>query len=385
MADNDEQKTEQKSHKKWEEARDQGELPRSQEIATFAVLTVMILYFSMMRGRSLEALGSITADFLRFDRHLALNAESLDDFLLSPFLKTVALLAPLFGVIILVSTVVNMGQTGFNIAKDRLQFNWGHLDPIKGAGKLVSVRAWIEGGKSILKISVFLYLAYYTLKGATQAIIELPVRELRDQIDLLIDLSIKVGTRIVILMAALSLGDYFYQWWHFQERLKMTPAELKEEMKEQEGDPLIRQRMRSLRMEMTRKRMMAEVKKADVIVTNPTHYAVAIRYDKDRLPAPFVCAKGTQYLAARIREIGSECGIPIIENPPIARALYKQVKVGHMVPSEFYRVIAELLAFVFLLKRRSGGRRIYSGLPLRPRLKAALPPGTPSAPAHPAA
>ena len=146
----------------------------------------------------------------------------------------------------------------------------------------------------------------------------------------------------------------------------MTPREVKDETKEHEGDPLIRQRMRSLRMQMARRRMMSDVANADLIVTNPAHYAVAIAYNLEKMPAPYVCAKGTRYLAQRIVEIAKREEVPIVENPPIARALYKKVKIGQMIPSEFYRAVAELLAFVYMLKnRRPTGRLTPHRLPTR--------------------
>lgn len=372
MAENDQEKTEQKSQKKWDEARDKGELPRSQEVSTFVVFTIVIIYFRMLHLRWFDSFGDLMKTYLHFDSFLDLNAANLSTFLLHPVLKATLIVAPFFLIILFVSIFVNMAQTGFSLAKDKMELKFEKLDPIKGFKRMASLKQVVEGGKSVAKIGLFAYIAFVTMTGAVPEIVELPAHDLRYQIGFMTGLTLKMAIRTTILMAAFALGDYLFQWWQFQEKLKMTPREVKDELKEQEGDPLIKQRMRSIRMEMARKRMINDVPLADVIITNPTHFAVAIRYDLKVNPAPIVCAKGVEHLAARIREIAVENGVPIIENPPIARALYRHVKVGHPVPSEFYRVIAELLAFVMMLKRRPGGAG-NAGKPLRPRLKSALP------------
>lgn len=374
MAEEAQDKTEQKSQKKWEKARDRGELPRSQEIATFAVFAAVLLYFSAIRVRWFDVMGSVMRDLLAFDRHLGLRGESLDDFLLQPVLKIALALSPFFVVVLLVSVFTNMSQTGFQFAKERLRIDFERLDPVRGAKKFVSLRSWVEGLKSLFKIVLFALLAFLTIRGVMSEIAELPAHDLRYQINFLLYLALRLGTRVAILMAVLAVGDYLFQWWQFQEKLKMTPREVKEEAKEHEGDPLVRQRMRSLRMEMARRRMMDEVPKADVVVTNPTQYAVALKFDREKMPAPFVTAKGAQHMARRIREVAMAHGVPIVENPPIARALFRKVRIGHPVPSEFYRVVAELLAFVYLLSRDPGrAARARAGRPFRPRLKASPP------------
>lgn len=380
MAEAQQDKTEHKSRKKFEEARDKGELPSSKEFATFVVFLVIILYFLIVRTHWFDALGSIMADLLRFDQHMHITAESVDDFLLRPLLKTMFILAPFFLIIMFVSTLTSMSQTGFSLATKKLEVNWDRMDPTKGVKKLYSLKSWVEGAKSAFKVGLFATLTYSTLRGAIPEIVEIAGRPLRDQIDFMMTLTLSIALRIALLMAAFSVVDYAFQWWQFQNTLKMTHQEVKEEAKEHEGDPLVRQRMRSLRMQMARDRMMNDVPKASVIVTNPTRYAVAIRYDRDAMAAPVVVAKGKELIALRIRELAREHGVPVVENPPIARALFKQVKVGHPVPSQFYRAIAELLAFVYLLKKKHG----ESGLrerrdPWKPTLQSGVgapEPGT---------
>lgn len=373
MAENDQEKTEQKSRKKWEESRDKGELPRSQEIATFSVFLIVLLYFQLVKTAWFYNFGMIMSDLLTFDRHLGIDLESLPSFMLRPVLRTAAILAPFFGVILAVSILVNMGQTGFTLAKDKMKFDLKKLDPAKGLKKMFSLRSSVEGLKSSAKIALFIWIGFFTIKGALTDLTELPAHDVDHQINYMLALVLKLGLRIVIVMAVLAAADYAYQWWQFQEKLKMTPKEVKDEQKEQEGDPLIRQRMRTLRMEMSRNRMMGEVPGAQVVVTNPTHYSVALKYEQGSMGAPVVVAKGSRHLAFKIREIAKQNGVPIVEHPQMARALFRRVPVGHGVPQEFFRVIAELLAYVYMLKTRPGGAARVARGPLTPRLKAKLP------------
>jgi flagellar biosynthetic protein FlhB len=203
---------------------------------------------------------------------------------------------------------------------------------------------------------LFAWLAWTAIRHWLPSIKMLGAHDVRAQIAVLLDVSLDIGIRVAILMAVLAVADYAYQWWEFHKKLRMTPHEMKEETKEREGNPLIRQRQRSLQMQRARARMMANVPKASVVVTNPTHFAVALRYDRTKAPAPYVVAKGADLIAERIREIAREHGVPIVENKPLARALWRQVKVGRVIPNEFFKAVAEVLAFVHWLKvkRRAG-------------------------------
>lgn len=356
MAENDSEKTEFTSQKKLEDSRNKGELPKSQELGTFVVFAIFLLYFGFTRLLWFEQLGDIMTNLLSFDRHMDIDIDSVGMFLLAPTAKTIAVLAPLFALILVISPLVNMAQTGFNFAKDKMTPNWQRMDPIAGFKRMFSMRQCVEGAKSSLKISLFLWLAWGTVSAALPDIEKAGALDLREQINLMLSLSLAIGLRIAIMMAMLAVFDFGYQWWEFNKKLKMTHQEMKDESKERDGNPLIKQRQRSLQMQRARERMMSEVAHADVVVTNPTHFAVAIRYDRTKAPAPYVCAKGTQHMAFRIRDLARENGVPVIENRPLARGLYKTVKIGQVIPADFYKAIAEVLAFVFLLKQRSRGQ-----------------------------
>ncbi len=351
MAENDQEKTEYQSQKKLEQRRVKGEMSRSQELITFVVFALFLLFFGATRLDLLDGMGSIMGDLLRFDQHLGIGRDTIGEFMLGPILEVSALLAPMFALILLFSPLINMVQTGFNIASEKLQPDWNRLDPIRGVKRIFSKRQFIEGLKSAAKIALFTYLGWTAIYKALPTIVLMGGLGMREQMGIMIDVSLSIGIRISALMAILAIGDLGYQWWEFRQALRSTHQEMKDELKEREDDPLIKQRQRQIQAERARRQMMAEVPKASVVVTNPTHYAVALAYRRDKAPAPYVCAKGMEEMARRSREIVREHGVPVIENKPLAQALYRQVKVGHVIPGESFKAVAELLAFVFLLKK----------------------------------
>jgi flagellar biosynthetic protein FlhB len=370
MAENDSDKTEHESQKKLEESKKKGELPFSRELATFVVFTAFLIFFSMTRLAWFDGFGSIMRDYLRFDQHMGLTVDTVGEFLLLPMFNTFKLVMPLFLLIMALAPAVTFAQTGFNIARDKLQPNWERLDPVAGFKRIFSLRQVIEGAKSTLKIGLFTWLAYDGLMDSMPHLRLLGGLDLRQQVGAMLDVAMTIGIRIAVLMAFLAVFDYGYQWWEFHKKLRMTHQELKDEMKEREGNPLIKQRQRSLAAQTARKRMMADVAQADVLVTNPTHFAVALRYDKQKAAAPYLCGKGKNLMALRMRRLARERGIPIIENKPLARGIYKYCRVGQVIPSQFYRAVAEILAFVFLLKSnpsRAKERQRRSRIQLAPR------------------
>ena len=370
MADNDSEKTEYISQKKLEESRKKGELPKSQELGTFVVFAIFLLYFGFTRTMWFEQIGNVMADLLSFDRHMKIDIDTVGMFLQAPTARTILVLSPLFVLILIISPIVSMSQTGFNFAQEKMTPDWNRLNPVSGLQRMFSLRQWIEGAKSSVKISLFVWLAWGALAKALPDIEKAGALEMREKINQMLSVSISIGTRIAVMMAVLAVFDFGYQWWEFHKKLKMTHQEMKDEAKERDGNPLIKQRQRSLQMQRARERMMAEVSRADVVVTNPTHFAVAIRYDREKAPAPYVCAKGTQHMAFRIRDHARANGVPVIENRPLARGLYKSVKLGRIIPAEFYKAVAELLAFVYMLKRhsmtrRSSGRQFHHAVGMR--------------------
>ena len=367
MADNDQEKTEYLSQKKLEESREKGELPKSQELGTFIVFALFLTYFTMTQLELFDGMGAIMADLLTFDRHMHVNQDTLSEFMVVPVVKTVGLIAPLFGLILFFSPLVSMTQTGFNIAKDKLTPDWNRLNPTSGFKRIFSLRQSVEGVKSCIKIALFAWLAWTAIRASLPILRMLGALDLRTQLKTMLDVTLSIGIRITIMMALMAVLDFGYQWYEFHKKLRMTPQEMKEEFKEREGNPLVKQRQRSLAMQQARERMMSNVATASVVVTNPTTYAIALTYERDKAPAPYVCAKGMRRMAEQIKKLARKHNVPIVENKPLARALYKKAKVGKVIPSEFYKTVAEVLAFVFLLKKNSGGKGAWNptGNPMR--------------------
>lgn len=352
MADNDQDKTEYQSQKKLEQSREKGELPRSQELGTFVVFALILIYFSMVKLAWIDGLGAIMRDLLAFHTHMNITSENVAEFMIGPVTRGFMVVAPMFIMVLVVSPLTSMCMTGFNLAHDKLSPDLSKLNPINGLKRFMSLNQWLEGGKSAIKIGVFCWLAWLTIEKALPTLKLLPGRDLRDQLEVMFGLAIAIGMRVAILMAVLSIADFGWQWWQFYKKTLMTHQEMKDESKERDGNPLIKQRQRSLAMQRLRQNMMKEVPKASVVVTNPTHFAVALVYDRMKAPAPYVCAKGADHMAKRIRELAKQHGVPVIENRLLARALYRSVKVGKVIPADFYKAVAEVLAFVHMLKQK---------------------------------
>ncbi len=347
----DQEKTESATPKKREESRRKGQVPKSKEVSStvsFLFILVVLYFFApyflkrilmMMRGFLSEVTTiEITVSNLSLLTNQALYQISM-------------ILAPLFVVIMIGGVLGNVMQFGFLLSGETLTPDLNKVNPIKGFGKLFSKQSLVEMVKSIAKIAVVAYLAVSVVQkeflGTLPTLVDMDVGGILFYV---CRISYKILVHVLWFMIILSLLDYVYQRWQYEEDMKMTKQEVKDEYKQREGDPQIKARVRSIQREMSRKRMLAEVPNADVVITNPTHLSVALKYDSEKGPAPQVVAKGVDYLAMKIREVAKEHHIPLVEDKPLAQALYKGVKLGGFVPENLYRAVAEILAYVYGLK-----------------------------------
>ena len=246
--------------------------------------------------------------------------------------------------------VCDVAQVGWHPTGKPLQPKFNKLNPLSGMKKIFSKNSLVELIKSILKISLVLYVAWDYLRKHSEGLFLLYDMGLKSGIAAAGNLVINLGIRIAITYLIIAFADYAYQRWKHNDDLKMTKQEVKDEYKQQEGDPQIKGKIRQKMREVSQRRMMQNLPKADVVITNPTHYAVAIQYDADHYDAPMVIAKGADYLAQKIKETARENNIEIVENKPLARMLYANVEVGELIPPELYQAVAEVLAFVYKLK-----------------------------------
>jgi flagellar biosynthesis protein FlhB len=351
--DKDQERTEQASPKRREEARKHGQVARSPEVASAAILLACAVLFYFFSGGMVERMMDLTRWTLRDCGTTPINLNNIDVLLWTWSWRLFLIMAPLFLTVVIAGFLANYLQFGFVFSWEALAPKFEKIDPIKGFQKFISLRSLVELVKSLLKMAIVAGIVWFNLRDELDNLIPLMDESLWG----ILIYTGKVTFRIMITtcwaLIVLALLDYLYQRWEHEKSLRMSRQEVKDEFKQTEGDPIVKARIRRIQREVARKRMMANVPKADVVITNPTHLAVAIRYDPDKMYAPIVVAKGAGYVAEKIREIAGAHGVPVIENKPVAQLLYKTVDVDRAIPEDLYRAVAEILAYVYGLKERA--------------------------------
>jgi flagellar biosynthesis protein FlhB len=357
--DSDLERTEPASPRRLEQAREEGDVPRSRELATCTILLAAGVGLWVLGESLVRRLNHMLASGLSFDRARAFDPDLLLMQLGSSLVDVVVAFAPLAGLLMLVALGSPLLIGGWLFSAKALQPNFDRLNPLNGLGNMISTRAGVELVKAIGKTILIGIVAWMVVSRQIDAMLALAVEPLRDSSAHLAHLLLTSFISIVCALVVIALIDAPYQMWHYANKLKMTREELRQEAKEADGDPQVKARIRQMQREMARRRMMAEVPTADVVVTNPTHFAVALKYTEGKMGAPRVVAKGADEVAARIREIAAENKVPLLEAPPLARALYKHTELGDQIPERLYTAVAEVLAYVFQLRAygKHGGAR----------------------------
>jgi len=352
MADNDkdQERTEQATPRRREEARKKGQVAKSQEVASVAILLACLTYFNFDSVRLLKKMMDNLSGFLRSSGTLLINTSNIQSLAVEWVYEFLILIAPLLLTVLAAGLLANFVQVGFLFSAEALTPRFSKIDPFKGFQRLFSMKSFAELIKNLMKLSIVSYVAYVTVKGEIDGLPSLMDRSIGDITAYMGEISFKIILRTSWVLVVLAILDYVYQRWDFEKGLKMSRQEIKDEFRQTEGDPLIKARIKRIQREMARKRMMAKVPKADVVITNPDHIAVALKYDQAKMFAPVVVAKGTGFLAERIRELARQNTVPVIENKPLAQVLYKMVKVEEAIPENLYRAVAEVLAYVYGLK-----------------------------------
>jgi len=354
MADDnkDQEKTEEATPKRREDSRNKGQVAKSRELASVAVLGACLLYFYFGAPTLISRLTGLMKHQLRQVGQYDLTINNIQSLALGLGYQLFLLLIPLLLVAFFTGLVVNVLQVGFLLSAEPITPKFSKIDPFKGFGRLFSARSFVELIKNILKLIIVGSVAYLTIKGESGQFLPLVQMDVRDTVVYIANVAFKILYTTCLVLVVLAVLDYAYQRWEHNKSLRMTKHEVKEENKQSDGDPLIKSRIRRMQRELARKRMMSAVPKADVVITNPTHLAVAILYDPDKGSAPRVVAKGADLIAEKIKEIARKNGVPIVENKPVARVLYKMVDVEQYIPENLYRAIAEILAHVYSLKQK---------------------------------
>jgi flagellar biosynthetic protein FlhB len=347
--DKDQERSEPATPKKREEARKKGQVAKSREIPSVLVLLSALSVFYFVGDWMFDQMKVATREILVQISYWRLNAESAHDLMWYIFQKVVILMAPLVIGVALAGIIGNIAQVGFMLTGEAMSPKLSKLNALEGIKRLFSTTSLTELIKSIFKVVIIGSIGYNILRGEMDQIPALVGFDIHGIMGFVERVALKLGYYICLALIVLAALDYVFQHWKHERDLRMSKQEIKDEYKQREGDPLIRSRIRSAQREMAMRRMMEAVPKATVIITNPTHLAIAIQYERG-LPAPIVVAKGAGHIAERIRDIAGQHDIPIIEQKPLARALYKDVEIGGYVPVDLYHAVAEVLAYVYRLK-----------------------------------
>lgn len=344
------ERTEAATPKRREKALEEGQVAMSQEVNSALVLAVAFSLLFVFAG-TMAALLNRNARYLFGEAHIFLLDDpwTLVHMAKANFTVILQALAPLMGVVLLTGLAANLLQVGWHVNLSAMAFRWQNIDPLNGLKQIVSKRTAFELVKNVLKLGIIAGMAWWTVSGLIGQISGTALLSLAGVQAVGKAAMARLVYRMVALLAVLALLDWAFQKHQHEEKLKMSKQELREEAKDMEGDPQVRARMRALRLETMRRRMMADVPKADVVVTNPTHFAVALKYLPGD-PAPKVVAKGADEVARKIKEIARGARVPVLENKPLARALHRSVDVGSFIPDELYQAVAEVLAYVYRLK-----------------------------------
>lgn len=347
------EKTEDPTSRKLTKAREEGQVGKSMEIPSVFVLIAGVISLYASAHFVYRNLTAIMQHNFRFERIPSFGQNDLINMLAFHMEKMVITLSPMMIAIFLIALLSNIAQVGFAISWKAIEPKFSKLDPISGFKQKFTSRAVVEFVKSILKIAIISLVVYNSAKSEMIEISRLYDRSVGQILVFILKESFWIFIKVCLVMLVVALLDYAYQKWKFLNDQKMTKKEVKDEIKQTEGDPIVKSRIRQLQTQAARKRMMAQVPEADVVVTNPTRLAVAIKYDGMVMAAPSVIAKGAGPVAENIRRIARENDIPVIENKELARNLYKTVDIGEEVAIELYQAVAELLAHVYKLKNRS--------------------------------
>lgn len=349
-----ESKTEEPTDKKLSEAREKGQVVKSQEVPHLVMVGMSLALMMMMLPWGMAKIAAAIHPFLERAEQMPGDAASVGRMLLAVMVDVGIVLAIPLLLFMVAGVAATVLQIGFMVnAEQGLKFDFGKLNIIKALGQKFSKRNLVEFLKSVAKlviVTVVVFILLRPLWGSVEYLIALP---LETSIAKTIDYAEKILFGVLIVIAFLAAADYLYQRYEFMQRMRMTKQDIKEEFKQSEGDPMIKGRIRQLRMQRARSRMMSNVPTADVVVTNPTHFAVALGYDPQKSAAPVVLAKGADLIAAKIREIAEANGVPLVSNPPLARALYATADIDDEIPTEHYQAVAQIISYVYKLKRKA--------------------------------
>ncbi len=354
MAANLDERTEPATPRRRQESRDKGQVARSQDLSAAVLLLAGMLALKAIGPWMWEGLLAFTTSALSPEAPTALGEVVTFSFLIVE--EAIKRVAPIVITIFIAVVISLYAQVGNLVTLQPLIPSLSKINPLSGIARLFSIRSVMTAVINVFKLLLVGFVAYLTMRSRSSAVIHAFAVSFYDGFSLGTSLVFDLGIRLAVVLVILALLDFAWQKYRHERDMRMTKEEVKDELRSMEGDPQIKRRRRQAQLQMAMGRLRNDVPTADVVVTNPTHVAIAIRYDADSMIAPQVVAKGADYLALRIREIAKQCGIPIVERRPLARSLYESVEVGQYIPERFYRAIAEILAYIYELSGKAPAR-----------------------------
>lgn len=346
------EKTEKATPRKRQEVRKKGQVAKSADVTAAFLMLIVFLVLSFSSGMWGDAITRLFRQSFQHYFFMDVTIDSVQLIFVDLLQQLALLVGPIFLAAIAAALFANFVQVGFLFTTEPLQMKLSKLDPIQGFKRIFSLRALVELLKSILKVLFVGVVTFSILWMHIDDILSLSYKSIGAIAATLGRLTIQMGLVASVALLFLSLFDYLYQRYDFEKNIRMSKQDIKDEYKKTEGDPLIKSRIKQKQREMAMRRMMQEVPKADVVITNPTHFAVALKYDEQQADAPIVVAKGADYMAQKIKDIAKKNDVMIVENRPLARALYDQTDVGMVIPEAFFKAVAEILAYVYKTKNK---------------------------------
>lgn len=347
--DKAQEKTEQPTPKKRADARDKGQVPRSRELTTMVVLLASAGAFLLMGSGMIEGILDIMRNTLAIERSKIMDVNSMVPGFLNAVKDALISFAPFILMLLVMAVLSPMALSGWSFSMKAVAFKWSKMDPVKGLGRVFSVKGLMELVKALVKFALVLIVALLFLWNNVDELLALGTKSVMTA---LADTGHLLGWAFLLLsstMILIAAVDVPFQLWDFTRQLKMTRQEVKDEFKETDGSPELKRRVREVQREISQRRMMEEIPGADVVITNPTHYAVALRYDQENMAAPTVVAKGKDMVAMQIRTMALENNVPIVSAPPLSRALFHTTELQEEIPAGLFLAVAQVLAYAYQL------------------------------------
>ncbi|WP_096189111.1 flagellar biosynthesis protein FlhB [Evansella halocellulosilytica] len=346
------EKTEKATPKKRQESRKKGQVAKSTDVNTAFILLFVFLLFWFIGSFAAEQMFGIARFTYEEYLLLDLTEQNVHSMFLNYTYQAVIIVAPIMFIAMVAGIFSNYVQVGFLFAPEAIKMKLSKIDPIKGAKRIFSIRALVEFLKSMLKITLVGIVTFTVIWVFFDEILKLGLYSVGEGVRLIGNLTVIMGLSVAFLLIFLSILDYMYQKYDHEKNIRMSKQDVKDEYKKTEGDPLIKSKIKEKQKQMAMSRMMQEVPKADVVITNPTHYAVALKYDDSKMDAPVVVAKGVDYIALKVINVAKNNHVVTVENRPLARALYAQAEIGDQVPEDLFKAVAEVLAYVYRIQKK---------------------------------